>query len=378
MIQANREQIVESIWSSSWRLDESDLPVRTSEEIDQIRKRVLQSLKYEAFEARRDAIMENFGTTYDWIFSETPLSDPDRERSRQALSAWMQSTEEATNKLPFWITGKPGSGKSVMMKYISEHPVCSRWLDAWTSVGHVCKASYFAWRPGNDLGKCRDGLFRSILHAVLDKYPELTAQICPRYWALFHLIGTSPKNKYPEWTARALNESFDIALAALLQQNRKLFLLVDGLDEFSDPPIEIGQLIMSLVQSPVIKAIVASRNWPQFSDAFHKSPVVEMHSVTKGDIENYVIGRFHDNAAFRELNAAYSAGGDELLGDLLERAEGVFLWVVLVTNTLFEKLIEGAGLSELQTVLNIMPQEIGALYDTIFESTPVLAACCKS
>ncbi|KAM5347420.1 hypothetical protein ACJ41O_010425 [Fusarium nematophilum] len=63
-------------------------------------------------------------------------------------------------------------------------------------------------------------------------------------------------------------------------------------------------------------------------------------------------------------------GGDRLLVQMVSKAQGVFLWTSIVSQTILQAIIEGASLSQLQAILDSMPAELENLYDAIYSTIP--------
>lgn len=64
---------------------------------------LLSSLSFDTMDYRHSAIRDAHPVTYDDVYEKV-------------ISPWMQSSDQV-----FWISGKPGSGKSTLMKYIVGH-----------------------------------------------------------------------------------------------------------------------------------------------------------------------------------------------------------------------------------------------------------------
>ncbi|KAK7735998.1 hypothetical protein SLS63_003516 [Diaporthe eres] len=107
-------------------------------QVDQARReRLLQSLKFPGFNERRNQVSEAYERTFQWIFmgddgptqsdptgsdwedsdwedsdlEDIDLADPP-EASWDLFSNWLSSTAPV-----YWISGKPGSGKTTLVKY---------------------------------------------------------------------------------------------------------------------------------------------------------------------------------------------------------------------------------------------------------------------
>ena len=67
---------------------------------------------------------------------------------------------------------------------------------------------------------------------------------------------------------------------------------------------------------------------------FQTSPSLRMQELTVKDIRLYIDGRVETSVALKELRGLYPHRIRDLLTGIEERAEGVFLWVVLVVEQL--------------------------------------------
>lgn len=362
------EQIVHRLWSRDWEPDSgllSSFPESTLLSARYVQSVITEGLRFESMDNREEAILRTFNTTYDWVFDRTPAVSDTGERMWSSFPTWLESD----SKLPFWITGKPGSGKSTMMKHIVNDPTLREHLSQWAQGLPVYKVRYYAWKPGLDLNKSEEGLKRTLLYQVMQEDPNLVPILCPRRWALFHTTRDAGPEAFPVWTTWELDESFSHLLSPKMN-SMCLLVFIDGLDEFDIAPVELCALIQRIAQHECIKICVASRPWPQFSDAFATSPLIQMHLLTHKDIESYVFGHFEGVVAFQQLNNLYRNGGQLLLSDMVSKAQGVFLWIALVTQTILQTLVEGGSLPQLQAIMEKMPLEIENLYDAIYTTIP--------
>ena len=67
----------------------------------------MDSLRNKSAELRLEEIKEAYKTTFDWIFENSELD----------FCSWLQNGSGI-----YWINGKPGSGKSTLMKHVYRHP----------------------------------------------------------------------------------------------------------------------------------------------------------------------------------------------------------------------------------------------------------------
>ncbi|KAL6912406.1 hypothetical protein ACHAPO_010342 [Fusarium lateritium] len=360
------DQITNRLWRADWKPDPQLLdsfPQQTDLSSEDLNTFICDSLRFDSMDNREEAITKAFDCTFQWVFDKDPHVCLEGVQMWSSLPGWL----EGDSGLPYWITGKPGSGKSTMMKFILQHPRLNQHLQSWSRGSPIYTIKYYAWRPGAEMARSEDGLLRTLLNQILRLNPDMIPYLCPRRWSLFHAVRET--NAFPPWTTWELDESFG-RLLSLGDNAPLLALFIDGLDEFDAAPVDLCKRIQKISSYKTVKVCVASRPWPQFSDAFAASPGLQMHLLTNTDIQAFVRGHFLGVVAFQELNALYQGGGEALLEDIVTKAKGVFLWTALVTQTLLENLIDGSGLPRLQEILDTMPSEIESLYDAIYAAIP--------
>ncbi|UKZ73736.1 hypothetical protein TrVFT333_001386 [Trichoderma virens FT-333] len=113
---------------------------------------------------RLEQIEEKFGHTFDWVFDDRSVG----------LSKWLQDGQGI-----FWISGKPGSGKSTLMKFIVNDPRTEELLNRWTSKATMITANFFFHHRGSTIQKSLSGLLRSILSQIMEHKPGLSLHLRP-------------------------------------------------------------------------------------------------------------------------------------------------------------------------------------------------------
>jgi hypothetical protein len=83
---------------------------------------------------RQDMIHDAYKQTFEWIFCD-PL---ETGKPWAKFTDFLQSASAET----YWISGKPGSGQSTLMKYISSHTTAKKLLFEWAGSGDLVMATY--------------------------------------------------------------------------------------------------------------------------------------------------------------------------------------------------------------------------------------------
>ncbi|KAF8249193.1 hypothetical protein K440DRAFT_599320 [Wilcoxina mikolae CBS 423.85] len=277
---------------------------------------------------RYDQIADAYSHTFEWLFRDSSLGFEDWFRSGTGI---------------YWISGKPASGKSTLMKYAFSHPQTSAALSEFHSIDHQVMAGFFFHERGSTNQKSLSGLLHSILYQILSSTPQLTSTILHFYIALH------PNRARRVWTIPAMKK----ALRAIIDQTRikvSICLFLDALDEYDGDYNDIATFLKDLVKQKAssnsvsqtnIKICLSSRREPLLIDLIGSNPI---HELTRDDISFYVRSRLEDHP--RMLRYLASKGKENetangLINYIVTVAEGVFLWVALVVNDLLHGLADG-------------------------------------
>ena len=139
---------------------------------------ILDSLYSPQAEERCQRIAKAHCETFDWIFkvgSAAPISD--RLQNECNFASWLSHGAGL-----YWISGKPGSGKSTLMKYISRDVRTRQCLDVWAGSSNLITASFYFWNAGSRVQRSLLGLLRTLFFKILTANPALIAELFPWRW----------------------------------------------------------------------------------------------------------------------------------------------------------------------------------------------------
>lgn len=289
---------------------------------------ILRSLQFDRSRVRHDAVRKAHAETFEWIF----------QRSHSNFSEWLYS-----GKGIYWIEGKAGSGKSTLMKFLTSHDRTKSSLQSWAGRCKLFNGSHFFWNAGSLLQKSEEGLLRTLLYQVLKECPDLIEMI----WGKFENVDC-------DWSHQNLRNAFE-KLSQITLPSEKFCFFIDGLDEYSGEHEDLIYTIQGMVSSPSIKICVSSRPWNVFTDAFGKSEQkLKLEDLTRDDIKKYVQRKLAENDNFKELESTDRLC-TSIAEDITRRAQGVFLWVYLVVESLIKGLRNGDNVLELRRRLDRIP-----------------------
>ncbi|KAF5013145.1 hypothetical protein FDECE_865 [Fusarium decemcellulare] len=361
-----------------------------------LQNKFIQKLRYDTMQERESIIEEAHEGTFHWVFGDQQSAE---HTSDSSFKSWLESDEKL-----YWITGKAGSGKSTLMRFISRpvpptadqvddetrllgktRPRCETHLRRWAgSEQKLIIASFYFWAIGQKPQTSQKGLFCTLLYQLLEACPEVIPKISPSLWETLCLFDAASKS----FSEEELGHMFRQAVAHI-SSRAKVVLFVDGLDEFDGDCSVLISLFKECLSLP-IRICVSSRPWTEFEDAFENYPSLRMEDATHQDITNYVVDKFGTNHHFQRLKRRQTEVANDLIRSVVQRASGVFLWVTIVVASLIAGMGAGDRIRDLEKRLNQLPTELKGLYERILDGVDplyrqhaaqlftLMASCIKS
>ncbi|KAI0415714.1 hypothetical protein F5X98DRAFT_388601 [Xylaria grammica] len=336
---------------------------------------ILQLLDFPSLKSRfEDVIVEEQGT-FQWIFTEPETVLEKEPELSTTFPDWL-----ALGSGIFHICGKPGSGKSTLMKYICRNPTTTKLLTKWSGVEELLVAKFFFWRIGAQEQKNLRGLIRGLLHQVLCKAPKLSRDIFSKE-CRDRLVHGLQKHSGAELESNEIMAAFsklvEVSMSSPSQglQGIRICLFIDGLDEFDNT--KIGQSYRGLVEilcqwattsDGHVKICVSSRIEEPFMEMFDKGKRFTLHNLTRGDINLLIEQSLERHPSFQARRQKSPSECLKLINNIRESANGVFLWVALVLKDIICGLDDGVPTQRLQKIVSDKPSDLDALLEQIMAS----------
>ncbi|KAH9240798.1 hypothetical protein K456DRAFT_1733445 [Colletotrichum gloeosporioides 23] len=328
-----------------------------------ISKDLLDSLYFRQEIDRFHDIKPAHKGTFEWIYSE-PRSGATKSTWAN-FQTWLQHDSGI-----YWVSGKAGSGKSTLMKMVSNDGRTRHHLLEWSAGCRLLMLSFYFWNPGTPLHKSLETLLRSIISQALKQCPELAEKLFPDHFERRVDDNNSPTMQELERAFARLTSPglMDASLTSI-----KLVLLIDGLDEFdagSTGLTDLAALFTTSARSTSFKALLSSRPENAFEEAFINCPKLRLHFLTHDDVVKYVNENLHNHPRMVQLATEAPEKSHDLNEEIVEAAQGVFLWVRLVVRSLLEGLQNHDDISILTERLRELPTDLENLFRVMLQRVP--------
>ena len=272
--------------------------------LNEEQKRILlDSLRFDQIDARQMTIKNAHAKTCKWLLKRSEYLD------------WLDADRLKEHNGFLWIRGKPGTGKSTLMKFAVTHA-------RKTMKSKVVIAFFFNAR-GEAMEKSTVGTYRSLLLQLLERLPALRC-----LFDSFGISGLSISTNY-QWSVESLKMLLERAVKLLTESSVVCF--IDALDECEEQQIRemiqffehIGELVVSAGIS--FRICLSSRHYPHIAIRKGLGLVLEGQEGHTQDIANYLES---------ELKIGQSMVAQQIRSELQAKASGVFMWVALVVGIL--------------------------------------------
>lgn len=246
-------------------------------------------------------------------------------------------------------------------------------LRSWASGNTLLRARHFFWLTGPSASKSREGLLRSLLSDIVrglsrSEDPgtvERLKQVCGPRWGV-PSSDRSWRNEELKGILQGLASSSDM----------KLFLLVDALDECEpqDHLRDLADDILFISNLPSVKLCISCRPWMQFTGRFEGCPVLYLDRLTYRDMEIHLENRLKKAEGAIKLHGDFQQStvpAQKLIQRTVRAAEGVFLWLELVTKALECELNKGGPFQVVDQVVTNFPVNLNDYFQKlIYERIP--------
>ncbi len=216
--------------------------------------------------------------------------------------------------------------------------------------------AHFFELDGNPLQRNKHGLLSNLLLQALEEDPE------QHYPAHGPVSSFRKKEEASDWSEAELEKALFSVLNSL---SMKFYVFIDGLDEIC-PTTGAHDLLAFLGELRPIsgcKICVSSRPEQTFVRALSSYPHLKLHLLTWTDIERLAVDKF-ENLRDQEIGTSQDPyrSFNHFIRTFVGKAEGVFLWAHLASQSLLRGLSNGDTWATLVERLENFPSDLNKLY----------------
>ena len=208
----------------------------TEHELEDVAKEqaMLRSINFPSRPVRHDNIPLSHEKTFRWMLES---GDTEEHSVGERFRDWL-SNEDGI----FWVSGKPGSGKSTLMKFLADHSTTRVLLEDWSKDLRMVLASHYFWSAGTMMQKSHEGLLRTLLYEIFRLSPVLIRRVCPTRW---EQTRTPKTEQLADWTVFELQQTLE-AVSQCGDLSSKYCFFIDGIDEFDGDHFELCETLIKL------------------------------------------------------------------------------------------------------------------------------------
>ncbi|KXJ93659.1 hypothetical protein Micbo1qcDRAFT_172568 [Microdochium bolleyi] len=298
-------------------------------------QQLLDTLYFPEMQSREANIHDALKDTCAWVYTQ------------QNYINWAERLGVESHHGLLWVKGKPGAGKSTLMKNLVRHAKDTH--DTGSAESHLIISFFFNARGTQALEKNVVGLYRSLLHQTLSTNPRALSDLTRRK-------NDALRRGALQWSLWELRDCLLDVFAT--EGARPTWIFIDAMDECADD--EVRQLVeflrrltsKSFKVGAFLNICLSSRHYPQIS--IDDCPELVVENNNHDDILRYI-----------EVEAKHTEEIQELRQPIMDKADGVFLWVVLVLSML-KRMRRGKSVMWLRRILDDIPPQLELLFQGLF------------
>lgn len=349
---------------------------------------VLRRLYFEDMYKREDSITDATDGTFDWLLTNEATTsvtsgtidtsgvdesktmgqrqEEEEGQRRQENSAKVSDFVEHSSGV-FFLRGKPGSGKSTLMKYLTagrgKQKVDQR-LRKWAGQKRSIRVSTMFLLHGTPLQRSLEGFYRTLFFELICQCPQLVDVLFPNR----STRGIADDFHGSSFRLETLQEAWTRLISIRRHDTLRICVFIDGLDELegnSADRLKFAQILHDWAESEDIKIIVSGRPNAEFNRVFDQPQRrIDLQDLTRADIRKILTKIFEE---IQHLSDLTPDNIEELVIEISGQSEGVILWAVLVGKNLEDDIIHGKPLSAMKHTIQTLPTGIEDLYNIMWQ-----------
>lgn len=376
-----QNEALDAVHGNEWNPKSKKHVEEFSKQVDQLiiaaneahfAQQIFENLRFEELDDRLHSISAPHEGTLEWAFD-------DLQTDEGGVLEWL-GNQRGENL--FWITGRPGAGKTTLMKHLFRNDRIFDYLEAWSGHAPGITSGFFFWNCGVELQKTGLGLLRSLLYeslqdmiyGPLEQDMGIVQYLFADRWEQFRSYGGG----LDLLSHTELRRAFELMIS---DASRRFLFMIDGVDEIDEASdlLDVIRLLLNASKKENVKILVSSRPSPAFQEAFEKRPRLWVDDHTTHDVHAYVLHNFGQDESLAKLRGnAIVPEEMDIVHMLSEASCGIFLWAILATKFLLQELTGNDNFTTLQNRAEMLPSDLDDLLSHIlsnFEPADLEQAC---
>ncbi|GIZ42804.1 hypothetical protein CKM354_000605800 [Cercospora kikuchii] len=250
------------------------------------------------------------------------------------------------------VRGRAGTGKSTLMEAIV--------TDLRHRTPNTLTLSFYFNRRGQPLQYTPHGLFRSMLHQLLSQDELLLSEFCRDIGFAKRVREYGKPGTNWDWVDIDLASSFLKYCEQYANKHEKIRIMIDALDETNENSArELLRWFEKLFHkaTKTIAICISCRPYPRVGSSWI---CMDMEQMNGAAIEAYVCSTLKHG-----MCAKSTIDKERVINDIVQRAEGVFQWVVLVTRRVLS--LEQESVESILADIRRTPAELDDVYRQILD-----------
>lgn len=213
---------------------------------------------------------------------------------------------------------------------------------------YVIVSFFFDFRMSTMTANNLEGILKMFLHTLSNKYPKLEKDLA---------------DKNAENSFSRANEALlmNLLCESVRSLNVRLCAFIDGLDEYRGAYMDLVISLLEIQDRTNMKVVLASRPEAALKQAFKDFPQIQMQDHNSSSVRVYI-----DSTVSRgrqDLVNVDDIFDEDMRRSVMDRAEGVLIWVRLAVDELMHAARANLSREDLREILERLPRELKDMYD---------------
>ncbi|KAK4208290.1 hypothetical protein QBC37DRAFT_486943 [Rhypophila decipiens] len=242
------------------------------------------------------------------------------------------------------------------------------WAGPGNKLGEVC--FFFGLGVGGHRCGCHC-LRRRLLHDMLFKMPDEIPRVFPALW---RRLDAGLATDYTP-TDQDIRVALDHLIRNAHAARYRFCFFIDALDQVEDDAgvvlYDLAELLPMWVNESrgAVKMCVSSRELPVFMDQLYPARRIRLQDFTEPDMWSLVRQTLQTDPQFGLLVSADPEDCQYLISSLVDRSEGVFLWLGLVLPKITRALrASSRAAAHIWRILETIPNELQDMFSSMHAS----------